>query len=137
MFGLLMVFAVTIYAFHRSREMTALVFMALAPLKYFSQNVGILLSPAKLMGLLFLVYIIFNPRCLTLLKNKYLGAFLPFYLYTIYLTFIMANFWPDYSVAQQSFLYGNAMRSIVQIFLSIMGLAIVIRSEERRVGKEC
>ena len=73
--GLLITFVAIIYALRRGRDMPALVFLALAPLSYFSQNVFVVLSPAKLMGLIFLGALVLKPRYLSSFRNKYLGAF--------------------------------------------------------------
>ena len=123
--GLLITLVAVLYALRRGGYMPALVFVILAPLKYFAQNVGIELTPAKLIGLLYLGFIILNPGHLSQLKNKYFLPFISYYIYTIYLTLGMAIFWPDHSVAAQNFMYGNTMRGFVQIFQVLMGLAIV------------
>lgn len=124
--GLLITFVAIIYALRRGGDMPALVFLALSPLVYFSQNVFIVLSPGKLMGLIFLGVVVLNPRYRSLTTRKYLGAFLPYFLYIFILTIFMPFFWPDYSVTEQSFLYSNTMRGYVQLFQMFMGLAIIV-----------
>lgn len=123
--GLLITFVAIIYALRRGRDMPALVFLALAPMSYFAQNVFVVLTPAKLMGLIFLAVVALKPRYMALFRNKYLGAFMPYYLYLFVLTLFMPVLWPEYSATEQSFFYSNTMRGYVQIFQMIMGLAIV------------
>jgi len=123
--GLLITFVAIIYALHRGRDMPALVFLALSPLSYFAQNVYVVVSPAKLMGLVFLGVVAFKPSYLSLFRSKYLGAFLPYFFYVFGLTIFMPVFWPEYTVSEQSFFYGNTMRGFVQIFQMTMGLAII------------
>lgn len=124
--GLATVLVFAIYALSRRREVPTLVFVMFGPLSYFSQNIGIVLTPAKLIGLVFLGFILLNPKYISYLSNRYFGNFLAYYVYTINLTLIMALFWPEQTVEAQGFYYGNTMRGIVQIAQVIMGLAIVI-----------
>lgn len=123
--GLVFTFVAIIYALHRGRDMPVLVFLALAPLSYFAQNVFVVLSPAKLMGLVFLGVVALKPRYVSVFKSNYLGAFLPYFIYLLFLTLFMPVFWPSYSATEQGFFYGNTMRGFVQIFQMVMGLSVV------------
>lgn len=124
--GLAITLIVALYAFNKRGDMPALAFVVLSPLTYFSQNIGIVLTPAKLLGLIFLGFIFLKPGLFQIRKNKYLNNFKYYYIYTIYLTIFMSPFWPEFSASSQNFLYGNTMRGFVQIFQTFMGLAIVI-----------
>lgn len=124
--GLVITLLAALYAFNKRGDMPALVFIVLSPLPYFSQSVGIVLSPAKFLGLIFLGFVFLKPGLIKIRKNKYFNYFKYYYIYIIYTTIIMSLFWPETSVANQNFLYGNSMRGIVQIFQVFMGLAIVI-----------
>ena len=101
--GLVFTFVAIIYALHRGRDMPVLVFLALAPLSYFAQNVFVVLSPAKLMGLVFLGVVALKPRYVSVFKSNYLGAFLPYFIYLLFLTLFMPVFWPSYSATEQGF----------------------------------
>lgn len=123
---LLIVILFTIYALRRRGEMPAVIFIVFGPMAYFSQYVGVVLSPAKLIGLLFLIFVLFDSKLMFICKNKYLQRFLSYYVYTIILTIIMGFFWPDHSAWATSFMYGNIMRGYVQIAQIFMGLAIIV-----------
>ena len=124
--GLALALVFTIYALFRRREIPTLVFVLFGPLTYFSQNFGIVLSPAKLIGLVFVGFILLNTKYISYLSNRYLGNFLAYYVYTIILTLIMGLIWPEQTVEAQGFFYGTTMRGFVQIAQVIMGLAVVI-----------
>ena len=124
--GLAITLIIALYAFNKRGDMPALIFVVLSPLVYFSQSVGIVLSPAKLLGLIFLGFLFLKPGLIRIRKNKYLNYFKYYYIYIIYTTIVMSLFWPEALVAKQSFLYGNSMRGLVQIFQVFMGLAIVV-----------
>ena len=124
--GLLITLFFAFYAFNKRKDMPAIVFVALSPLTYFAQSVGFVLTPAKLLGLIFLGFLFLKPGLIKIRKNKYFSNFKYYYIYTIYLTIVMSLFWPEFSASSQNFLYGNTMRGIVQIFQTFMGLAIII-----------
>lgn len=116
----------TIYALYHRRQLPALTFAIIGPLAYFSQSFGFVLSPAKLMGLVFLGFVLSVPKYLFVFKNKYLKSFLSYYVYTFFLTLFMSIFWPSNDAEFQSFLYSSTMRGMVQITQTFMGLAIII-----------
>lgn len=124
--GLLITFAATLYSLKKRDDLPVFVFVIFGPLSYFSQNMGLVLSPAKLMSLMFLIHILMKPRKLSYLRNVHLRRFIRYYTYTVFLTLLMAIFWPDYNPVSQGFFYGNTMRGFVQIFQVVLGLAIVI-----------
>jgi len=124
--GLLITLFFAFYAFNKRKDMPALVFVALSPMTYFAQSFGLVLTPAKLLGLIFLGVLFFKPGLIKISKNKYFSNFKYYYIYTIYLTIIMSLFWPEFNASSQNFLYGNTMRGLVQIFQTFMGLAIII-----------
>lgn len=129
--GLLITFVATIYALRRGRDMPALVFLVLAPFSYFAQNLFVVFTPAKLMGLIFLGGALLKPSYISALGGRYVSAFLPYFFYLLTLTIIMPLGWPEHSVDRQGFLYGNTARGFVQIFQMVMGLsiiAVIIRS---------
>lgn len=123
--GLLLVVIISAWALWRGGEWPVIVFIFLAPLSYFSRTLGIGLTPAKVMGLVFIFYILVNPKVLRHLSNKYFGGFKYYFLYSIFVTLVMVFFWPDYSIDKQSFLYSKTMRGYVQIFQVVMGIAII------------
>lgn len=124
--GLAITLLVAVYAFKKRGDMLALAFVVLSPLSYFSQSVGIVLSPAKFLGLIFLGFIFLRPSMTNVRVNKYFNYFKYYYIYIIYITMVMTFLWPEASVSEQNFMYGNSMRGIVQIFQVFMGLAIVV-----------
>lgn len=124
--GLAITLIAVLYAFNKRGDMPATIFIILSPLTYFSQNIGIVLTPAKFLGLIFLGFIVLKPGLIKIRKNKYLNYFKYYYIYTIYLTIIMSLFWPEFHATSQNFLYGNSMRGIVQIVQTFMGLAIIL-----------
>lgn len=124
--GLVVVFFIFAWALWRGKDWPAIIFVFLAPLSYFSRTIGIGLTPAKMMGLMLLIFVILNPKYLKGLTNKYLGGFKYYFLYMIGITIVMVFFWPDYSATNQGFLYSNAMRGYVQIFQVGMGVAVIL-----------
>ena len=124
--GLIISALAAIYALKRRGDMPALIFAALGPMVYFSQHVGFVLTPGKLIGLIYLAFIVVNTKYLQILKNKYLRPFLVYYVYVIFLTLIMAFFWPENSAQAHNILYGSVMRGLVQIIQVFIGLAIVL-----------
>jgi hypothetical protein len=130
--GLLLTLFITIFAFYRrQRETPALVYIALAPLAYFSYYIGFVITPAKLMGILFTLYVIFNFRVKFPFKNKFLGNFLVYYAYLVLLTLIMSMFWPAQYEGSQGIMYSVEMRGFVQIAqltLGLFSIVVIIKS---------
>ena len=129
--GLVLALLIILYALYRKGDAPVLAFVMLAPLSYFAINVGVVLTPAKLMGIVFLLTVLFGGGYLRRMNNRYLSYFLAYYIYTIFLTLVMTLFWPEQNFAKQGFLYGNTMRGLVSIAQVFMGLAIVIMILDR------
>lgn len=118
-------FLATLFALSKRGDLFVLIFIVLAPLNYFSFNVGVVLSPAKLIGIMALVYVIVWRDAQAVFGNHYIVPFILFIVYGVCITLLMSIAWPDISVEQQGFFYSSSMRGLVQIFQQLMGISIV------------
>ena len=123
--GLLITFVMVLRALQLGRDRPALVFLILAPFSYFAHSIFVVVTPAKLMGLVFMGLVLVKPSYLFVLGGKYIRLFLPYFFYLLVLTLVMPLWWPEYNADQQGFFYSNTARGFVQIAQMFMGLCIV------------
>ena len=125
---LLVVGTLFIYALYTKKERAFFLYIIAAPLSYFAVNVGVVLSPAKLIAVLFFIHWIFIKK-LILPRNEFLKRFYTYFFYLILSTLIFSAFWPEYNTFEQSIFYTASFRGLVQIFLlaiQVVMIAVIV-----------
>ena len=105
-----------IYVLLKNNSKLLLLFLILAPFSYFGVNIGIVLTPAKLVAIITLIFWIFSNRGI-LRRSSLLDKLYVYCLYLILSTLFLSAFWPEYNTFNQGIMYSTSFRGVVQIFL--------------------
>ena len=125
---LLVIGCIAVYlAFRRRRAKFLPQFFALiGPYAYFGANLGVVLTPAKLIAIVALIRVFLDKQFWSYNSGSKTQYFVPYFIYIVILTVAMASFWPSFDGNTQGFLYGNSGRWATQIVQQALGISIVL-----------
>ena len=113
---LLIVGILSTYVLLKNNSKLLLFFLITAPFSYFGVNIGVVLSPAKLIAIITFIFWVFTNRGI-LVRSSLLDKLYTYYLYLILSTLFLSAFWPEYNTFNQGILYSTSFRGVVQVFL--------------------
>ena len=111
---------------HKRAKSVGLFFALVGPYAYFGANLGFVLTPAKLIGIVALVAISLKKHLRIYNSGSKESYFVLYFIYIAFLTVVMANFWPSFDDNSQGFFYSNTGRWGVQLFQQLFGISIVL-----------
>ncbi len=124
LFGLALVLIMGIITYRKGTHIQAALILFIGPFEYFSYYLGIVLTPAKLLGIMFLLLGLLNGEYLKRILKSPLKEYGPYLIYAFFITLIMAPFWPDQGVAISGFMYSVSGRWLTQFLNVAVGLSL-------------